>query len=46
MHKIRYGSVAYHNGNVKRGDRVISINGKDTTDLTHAESVEMLKVSI
>lgn len=29
---------------MKKGDRVISINGKDTAGLTHAESVEMLKV--
>ncbi|RZB94418.1 uncharacterized protein BDFB_008886, partial [Asbolus verrucosus] len=46
VHKIRYGSVAYNDGKLKKGDKIISINGKDTAGLTHAESVEMLKEPI
>ncbi|EFA11250.1 hypothetical protein TcasGA2_TC010783 [Tribolium castaneum] len=43
VHKIRYGSVAYNDGQLKKGDKIVSINGKETTNLTHAESVELLK---
>ncbi|KAJ3639413.1 hypothetical protein Zmor_002774 [Zophobas morio] len=43
VHKIRYGSVAYNDGQLKKGDKIVSINGKSTTNLTHAESVELLK---
>lgn len=41
---MRSGSVACKDGRLQKGDRVISINGKTMTGLTHAESVAILKV--
>lgn len=41
---MRSGSVAYKDGQLQKGDRIISINGKTMTGLTHAESVAILKV--
>lgn len=41
---MRSGSVAYKDGQLQKGDRIISINGKSMTGLTHAESVAILKV--
>ncbi|KAG5893337.1 hypothetical protein JTB14_037495 [Gonioctena quinquepunctata] len=43
VHRIRYGSIAYHDGRLKRGDRIISVNGHPTKGLTHSEAVELLK---
>ncbi|XP_018578821.1 uncharacterized protein LOC108916947 isoform X3 [Anoplophora glabripennis] len=43
VHRIRYGSVAYHDGRLKRGDKIVSVNGKSTSNLTHDEAVELLK---
>lgn len=41
---MRSGSVAYKDGQLQKGDRIVSINGKTMTGLTHAESVAILKV--
>jgi predicted CxxxxCH...CXXCH cytochrome family protein len=46
VHKIRYGSVAYNDGTIKKGDKIVSINEKSTAGLTHAESVELLKEAV
>jgi len=43
IHRIRYGSIAYQDGQLKKGDKVISINGNQTAGLTHAAAVELLK---
>ncbi|XP_050313476.1 uncharacterized protein LOC126748354 [Anthonomus grandis grandis] len=44
IQRIRYGSIAYQDGQLKKGDKVISINGRHTLGLTHAEASELLKV--
>lgn len=43
IHRIRYNSIAYHDGRLKRGDKIISINDKSTSGLTHLEAVNLLK---
>ncbi|CAG9828542.1 unnamed protein product [Diabrotica balteata] len=43
VHRIKYSSIAYTDGQLKKGDKIISINGQSTRDLTHLEAVELLK---
>ncbi|KAL3289677.1 hypothetical protein HHI36_023080 [Cryptolaemus montrouzieri] len=43
VHRIRYGSVAYQEGSLTKGDHIIAINGVETKDLSHVEAVELLK---
>ncbi|XP_057662693.1 uncharacterized protein LOC130897799 [Diorhabda carinulata] len=43
IHRIRYNSMAYHDGRLKRGDKIVSINDKSTSGLTHMEAVNLLK---
>lgn len=43
IHRIRYGSVAYQDGRLKKGDKIISINSVQTTGLTHSAATELLK---
>ncbi|XP_076340825.1 uncharacterized protein LOC143241118 isoform X2 [Tachypleus tridentatus] len=43
VHKIIAGSLADKNGNVKKGDRVLSINGCSLKGLTHQETLDILK---
>ncbi|VEN58639.1 unnamed protein product [Callosobruchus maculatus] len=43
VHRIRYGSVAYSDGRLKKGDKILAINGKSTKGLTLAEATEFLK---
>ncbi|XP_066259009.1 uncharacterized protein [Euwallacea similis] len=44
IHRIRYGSTAYQDGQLKKGDKVVSINGHSLTGLTHSEATELLKI--
>ncbi|XP_072401899.1 uncharacterized protein bbg [Diabrotica undecimpunctata] len=43
VHRIKYSSIAYADGQLKKGDKIISINGQSTRDLTHLKAVELLK---
>lgn len=44
VHRIRYASIAYQDGRLKKGDKIVAINGKPTKGLTYADAVELLKV--
>ncbi|CAH1153413.1 unnamed protein product [Phaedon cochleariae] len=46
IHRIRYASIAYQDGRLKRGDKILSVNGKVTKGLTHSEAVELLKEAV
>ncbi|CAH1121050.1 unnamed protein product [Ceutorhynchus assimilis] len=46
IHRIRYGSIAYQDGQLKKGDKVISINGHETVGLTHSVATDLLKASV
>ncbi|KAK9889049.1 hypothetical protein WA026_004329 [Henosepilachna vigintioctopunctata] len=46
VHRIRYGSVAYHEGSLTKGDQIVSINGNDTSELSHHAAVELLKAPV
>lgn len=43
---MRNGSVAHRDGRLRKGERVLSINGKSMNAITHAESMAILKVMI
>ncbi|XP_013790325.1 uncharacterized protein LOC106474179 [Limulus polyphemus] len=43
VHKIIAGSLADRNGHVRKGDRVLSINGCSLKGLTHQEALDILK---
>lgn len=45
IHRIRYGSIAYQNGQLKKGDKVIAINNQPTAGLTHSAATKLLKVA-
>lgn len=45
VHKVFTGSCAYKDGRLKKGDRVLAINGKRMMGLTHKDSVDILKVT-
>lgn len=43
VHKVFTGSCAHKDGRLKKGDRVLAINGKRMMGLTHKDSVDILK---
>ncbi|KAF2883587.1 hypothetical protein ILUMI_22582 [Ignelater luminosus] len=43
VHKIREDSSAHRDGRLQKGDKVVSINGKNVDGLTHKELVALLK---
>ncbi|XP_076350260.1 uncharacterized protein LOC143246889 isoform X2 [Tachypleus tridentatus] len=43
IHKVIAGSLAERNGQIKKGDRVLSINGCNLKGLTHQEALDILK---
>ncbi|CAG9855176.1 unnamed protein product [Phyllotreta striolata] len=43
IHRIRYASIAYNDGRLKKGDKIISVNGVPTKGLTHEEASSLLK---
>uniref|UniRef100_A0A182SVW3 PDZ domain-containing protein n=1 Tax=Anopheles maculatus TaxID=74869 RepID=A0A182SVW3_9DIPT len=45
IHKILTNSPADRDGRLKKGDRILSINGLSMRGLTHRESLSVLKVS-
>ena len=44
VNKVITGSVADRDGRIKKGDRVISINGRSMKNTTHREALNTLKV--
>lgn len=44
IHRILTNSPAEKDGRLKRGDRLLSINGLSMRGLTHRESLSVLKV--
>lgn len=46
IHRILVNSPADKDGRLKRGDRLLSINGLSMRGLTHRESLSVLKVRI
>lgn len=45
IHRILANSPAYKDGRLRKGDRILSINGLSMRGLTHRESVTVLKVN-
>ena len=45
VHKILVGSPADKDGRIQRGDRILSINGRNMKGVTHREALSILKVS-
>lgn len=43
VHKVIPGSLADRDGRIQRGDRVLSINGKNLRGVTHREALTILK---
>ncbi|XP_066589748.1 uncharacterized protein bbg [Prorops nasuta] len=43
VHRVLTHSIADKDGRVRRGDRILSINGRSTRGLTHRESLAILK---
>lgn len=43
INRIRYASIAYSDGRLKKGDKIISINGIPTRGMTHQEALDLLK---
>ncbi|KAG1667226.1 Pro-interleukin-16 [Nymphon striatum] len=43
VHKVIKGSLADKDGRVKKGDRILSINGRTLRNMTHRESMVLLK---
>ncbi|XP_042240918.1 pro-interleukin-16-like isoform X2 [Homarus americanus] len=43
VHKVIPGSLADRDGRIQRGDRVLSINGKNLRGVTHREALAILK---
>lgn len=43
INRIRYGSIAYKDGRLKKGDKIISINGKPTNEMSNSDATEILK---
>lgn len=46
VHKVLTASPAEKDGRLKKGDRILAINGLSMRGLTHRESVTVLKVSL
>ncbi|XP_071845657.1 uncharacterized protein [Apostichopus japonicus] len=45
VHKVIPGGLAYQDGRIQRGDRLLSINGKVLKDATHAALLRQLKTA-
>lgn len=43
VHKVIAGSIADRDGRVLKGDRVMSINGRDLRGVSHGEALHILK---
>lgn len=43
VHKVISGSLADRDGRIRKGDRVISINGRNLKGITHRDALEILK---
>ncbi|KAG8195304.1 hypothetical protein JTE90_028451 [Oedothorax gibbosus] len=43
VHKVISGSIADRDGRVMKGDRVMSINGRDVRGVSHGEALHILK---
>lgn len=43
VHKVISGSIADRDGRVQKGDRVMSINGRDLRGVSHGEALHILK---
>lgn len=43
VHRVLSHSIADKEGNIQRGDRILSINGRSMRGLTHRESLVVLK---
>ncbi|XP_066996671.1 uncharacterized protein bbg isoform X2 [Anabrus simplex] len=43
VHKVLAGSLADRDGRIQKGDRILSINGRSMKNVTHKESLEILK---
>ncbi|XP_054720570.1 uncharacterized protein LOC129230192 [Uloborus diversus] len=43
VHKVIAGSLADRDGRVQKGDRVMSINGRDLRGVSHGEALQILK---
>nr|XP_022908049.1 uncharacterized protein LOC111419468 [Onthophagus taurus] len=46
IHKIRTGSPANRDGQLEKGDRILFINGKSMKNLSHGESLKVLKEKV
>lgn len=46
VHKVLSGSPAERDGRLQKGDRILSINGRNMKGVTHRESLAILKVLI
>ncbi|XP_044764878.1 uncharacterized protein LOC123321384 isoform X2 [Coccinella septempunctata] len=46
VHRIRYGSAAYQDGTLIKGDHILSINGIATKGLSYIEALQLLKVPV
>ncbi len=43
VHKVIPGTLAARDGRVRRGDRVLSINGRSTKGVAHRDAIAVLK---
>lgn len=46
VYKVLSGSPADKDGRIRKGDRILSINGKSMKGITHRESLAILKVNV
>lgn len=46
VYKVLTGSPADKDGRIRKGDRILSINGKSMKGITHRESLSILKVKL
>jgi len=46
VYKVLTGSPADKDGRIRKGDRILSINGKSMKGITHRESLAILKVRL
>lgn len=45
VHKVLVGSPADKDGRIQKGDRILSINGRNMKGVTHREALSILKVN-
>lgn len=46
IHKILSNTPAAKDGRLKKGDRILAVNGMSMRGLTHRESISVLKVGM